>query len=156
MLNPLQKGVCSGFRYNFPSVWFAGLSEFALVMNAPGGNVPTATIGGVAVVATGSGINSNSVPVRVASLALGGGEYMTSSPERRTSKTYEGCVSGNPGRNAVSKLKEYTDTHIAGNLRRHKVPRADAPTPSTNETVTFASFLQATGLFLTNVNLSER
>ena len=58
MLNPLQKSAYSGSRYNFPSVWFAGLSEFALAMNAPGGNVPTATIGGVAAIATGSEINS--------------------------------------------------------------------------------------------------
>ncbi|KAF9785153.1 acid protease, partial [Thelephora terrestris] len=53
------KNVYSVFRYNPPSVGFADLSKTALAMNAPGGNVPTATIGSVIAVATGSGTRSN-------------------------------------------------------------------------------------------------
>ena len=61
----------------------------------------------------------------------GGREHATSVPERGISKTYEECVSNDPGRSGASELKECTDTHITGNLRHHKVRRADAPTPST-------------------------
>jgi len=61
------KNVYSVFRYNPPSVGFADLSEIALAMNAPGGNVPTATIGSVVAVATGKGKQSNSAPARMVS-----------------------------------------------------------------------------------------
>jgi cathepsin D len=56
------------FRYNPASVGFADLSETALAMNAPGGEVPTATIGSVVAVATGGGTKSNSAPARAVSL----------------------------------------------------------------------------------------
>jgi cathepsin D len=64
----LQKNVYSVFRYNPPSVGFAELSATALAMNAPGGNVPTATIGSVVATATGGGRNSSSAPARASSL----------------------------------------------------------------------------------------
>ena len=62
------------FRYNPPSVGFADLSATALAMNAPGGVVPSATIGSVIAVATGKGSGSgsgsspNSAPAQAASL----------------------------------------------------------------------------------------
>ncbi|KAF9650149.1 aspartic peptidase A1 [Thelephora ganbajun] len=62
------KNVYSVFRYNPPSVGFADLSKTALAMNVPGGEVPSATIGSVVAVATGSGTNSNSAPVQGVSL----------------------------------------------------------------------------------------
>lgn len=58
----------SVFRYNPPSVGFADLSETALAMNAPGGEIPTATIGSVIAVATGGGKKSNSAPAQAVSL----------------------------------------------------------------------------------------
>jgi len=63
------KNVYSVFRYNPPSVGFADLSETALAMNAPGGTVPTATIGSVVAVATGkeSG-GTNSSPAQAVSV----------------------------------------------------------------------------------------
>lgn len=63
----IQKNVYSVFRYNPPSVGFADLSEAALAMNEPGGDVPTATIGSVVAVATGSGNRSNSAPAQILS-----------------------------------------------------------------------------------------
>lgn len=65
------KNVYSVFRYNPPSVGFATLSETALALNKPGGNVPTATIGSVVAVATGSGTKpnpANSAPARAVSM----------------------------------------------------------------------------------------
>ena len=70
---PLQKNVYSVFRYNPPSVGFAELSATALAMNKPGGSVPTATIGSVVAVATGSGSKPNSASARVVSMASGSG-----------------------------------------------------------------------------------
>lgn len=58
----------SVFRYDPPSVGFADLSGTALAMNAPGGDVPTATIGSVVAVATGGGNKSNSAPAKAVSL----------------------------------------------------------------------------------------
>ena len=63
-----QKNVYSVFRYNPPSVGFADLSKTALAMNAPGGTVPTATIGSVVAVATGSGTQQNSASAQTVSL----------------------------------------------------------------------------------------
>ena len=56
------------FRYNPASVGFADLSGTALAMNEPGGEVPTATIGSVVAVATGSGTRANSAPTHALSL----------------------------------------------------------------------------------------
>jgi len=68
LIFPFQKNVYSVFRYDPPSVGFADLSETALAMNVPGGGVPTATIGSVVAVATGSGTGSNSAPARAVSV----------------------------------------------------------------------------------------
>jgi len=62
------KNVYSVFRYNPASVGFADLSETALAMNAPGGTVPTATIGSVVAVATGKGSKTNSASAQAVSL----------------------------------------------------------------------------------------
>jgi len=62
------KNVYSVFRYDPPSVGFADLSETALAMNQPGGEVPTATIGSVVAVATGGGTRANSAPSQAVSL----------------------------------------------------------------------------------------